>query len=433
MIGFALSPGTMRRFWCGQVLLLALLYPLVCQAEVLSLNWLVGEALKNNRELLAAQSRLSAYEKRIPQAGSLPDPMLSVGYQNDGSSEYTYGDSPDAKWMFEVSQTFPFAGKRGLRTDMARTDLAGRREDYEALRRRTIRTVREAYLDLFLTHKSLDIYAGKGNLLNRIEEAALSRYASGTVPQRDVVMAQTEKYMLREKEEMARQRIETLEGTLNLVIGRDAALPLGRPADSLEASKFEGNLNALIDKAYANAAEIRVREKMVTASELKVGMSKREFFPDITLNAGYEQRGSDYTDMYKLSASFNLPVYFKTRQEPAVQEASDYLLEAKHDLAGTKFMIASTIRENLAAVSTADHLMALYRNALIPKTSQDFQASLSAYETGKAGVETVVGPLKSALDYELLYWSQLVEREKAIARIDALTGDNLDRYGPQGE
>jgi outer membrane protein TolC len=433
MTGFALSPRTMRKFWCCQALILVLLYPLVCRAETLSFNWLVAEALKNNREILAMQSRLSAYEQRIPQAGSLPDPMLLVGYQNDGSSRYTYGDSPDAKWMFEFSQTFPFAGKRGLLTEMAKADFAGRREDYEALRRRTVRTVRESYLDLYLACKFLDIYAEKRDLLNRLEEAALNRYASGTASQRDVVMAQTEKYLLLEKEEMARQRIQTLEGALNLIVGRDVALPLGRPADSLEPSKFAGNLSALIQKAYENAAEIRSREKMVTASELKVGMTKREFFPDVTLNAGYEQRGSDYTDMYKLSASFDLPVYFKTRQRPAVQEANAYLSEAKYDLEGTKFMIASSIRENLAVVSAADQLMDLYRKALIPKTSQDFQTSLAAYETGKTEVETVFNPLKSILDYKLFYWSQFVEREKAIARIDALTGDGLDRYVLQGE
>jgi len=263
----------MRIFWCCQILMLAFMYPLVCQADVLSLNWLVTEALKNNRGLLAAQSRLSAYEKRIPQAGSLPDPMFSVGYQNDCSSEYTYGDSFDAKWMFEVSQTFPFAGKRGLQTEMAKTDFAGRQEDYEALRRQTVRTVREAYLDLFLVYKSLDIYVGKRSLLDQLEKAVLSRYASGSTQQRNVAMGQTEKYMLLEKEEMARQKIKTLEGTLNLVVGRDASFPLARPVDTLEASKFEGNLNALIEKAYENAAEIRAREKMVSASELKVGMS----------------------------------------------------------------------------------------------------------------------------------------------------------------
>jgi len=420
-------------FFCCQVLLLILLFPVVCQAEVLSLKWLVEETLKNNRELLAAQSRLSAYERRIPQAGSLPDPMFLVGYQNDGSSRYTYGDSPDAKWMFELSQTFPLAGKRGLRMEMAKTDYAGLREDYEVLRRRMVRSVNESYLDLFLACKSLNLIAKKRTFLNQVEEAVLNRYASGMTEQRDVVMAQTEKYMLLEKEEMLKQRIQTLEGNLNLVIGREAGLSLARPADFLEPSKFEGNLDFLIQKAYENAAEVKVKEKTVTASELKVGMAKREFFPDVTLNAGYEQRGNDYTDMYKLSASVNLPVYFKSRQRPALQEASAYLQEAKHDLAGTKFMIASSIREYLAAISAADQLMVLYRKALIPKTQQDFQTSLAAYETGKTGVETVIGPLKSLLDYEILYWTQLVEREKAIVRIDVLTGEGIDHVTLQRE
>jgi hypothetical protein len=30
--------------------------------------------------------------------------------------------------------------------------------------------------------------------------------------------------------------------------------------------------------------------------------------------------------------------------------------------------------------------------------------------------------LKALLDYELLYWTQFTEREKAIARIEALAG-----------
>jgi len=433
MTGRDVSQKNTGLFFRCQALILVLLLPVVCQADVLSLQWLVEEALKNNRELLAAQSRLSAYERRIPQAGSLPDPMFLVGYQNDGSSRYTYGDSPDAKWMFELSQTFPLAGKRGLRTEMAKTDFAGLKEDYEALRRRTVRSVNESYLDLFLACKSLDLIAEKRGLLNHVEEAVLNRYASGMTEQRDVVMAQTEKYMLLEKEAMLKQRIQTLEGNLNLAVGREAGLPLARPPDFLEPSKFEGNPDLLVQKAYENAAEIKAKEKMVTASELKVGMAKREFFPDVTLNAGYEQRGNDYTDMYKLSASVNLPVYFKSRQEPALHEASAYLQEAKHNLAGTKFMIASSIRENLAAISAADQLMVLYRKSLIPKTRQDFHASLAAYETGRTAVEMVIGPLKSILDYELLYWTQLSEREKAIARIGVLTGEGIDRFTSQGE
>jgi hypothetical protein len=42
---------------------------------------------------------------------------------------------------------------------------------------------------------------------------------------------------------------------------------------------------------------------------------------------------------------------------------------------------------------------------------------------------TVISRLKALLDFEQLYWAQFVEREKAIARLDALTGAGTPEAG----
>ena len=84
-------------------------------------------------------------------------------------------------------------------------------------------------------------------------------------------------------------------------------------------------------------------------------------------------------------------------------------------------MTVSGIRDNLSMFRSAENLMELYRNALIPKASQDFDLALSGYGTGRSDVLTVITRLKSYLDYELLYQGQLTERAKAVARIEALT------------
>jgi hypothetical protein len=94
------------------------------------------------------------------------------------------------------------------------------------------------------------------------------------------------------------------------------------------------------------------------------------------------------------------------------------------DLEGAKLMVASSIRENYAMASSAKRLMDLYRNALIPKSSQDFEAALANYSSGRGDALTVITRLKSLLEFELLYWTQFVEREKAVARIEALTGES---------
>jgi hypothetical protein len=66
--------------------------------------------------------------------------------------------------------------------------------------------------------------------------------------------------------------------------------------------------------------------------------------------------------------------------------------------------------------------MALYKDGLIPKANQDFELALAGYVTGKVEAITVITRLKALIDYELLYQGQFVQREKGIARLEAVAG-----------
>jgi cobalt-zinc-cadmium efflux system outer membrane protein len=402
------------------VALVVWLLPQTVSAETLALEPLIAEALTNNRELRAAESRITAAGLRITQALGLPDPMISIGYQNEGLTNYTYGDSPDAQWMYSVSQTLPFFGKRDLKQAMAAADTEWARAVYEALQLRVVARVKELYWDLSLLHRNLDLVGERVSLFARIEEAALARYASGTAPQADAVMAQTEKYMLRERETMLTQKIQSLEAMLGLTLGREThssfARPVPVPLDSYVPDEAE-----LIRKAHAQSPEIKTREKMVAAADARVNMLKREYYPDFTLSGSLAQRPGEYRNMWGISTAVNIPIFYKTKQEPAVREAEAALQGARHELEAAKLMAVSGILDNLAMFRAAENLMDLYRNALIPKAAQDFDLALSGYGTGRSEVLTVITRLKSFLDYELLYQGQLTERAKAVARIEALT------------
>jgi outer membrane protein TolC len=365
--------------------------------------------------------KAAAAEHRIMPAQSLPDPMLTFGYQNTSLSTYNYNKDDSSYWIVSASQMFPYPGKRGLKGEMARADAEGQKAILEAMRLRVVSRIKELYNDLFLAYKMIDILQEKIDLFTRIEGAALARYSTGTGPQQEVLMAQTEKYMILERQEMFRQKIQSLEAMLNLTAGRAPTDPLGRPKQ-LASTKIDLTLDELTKKAYEASPEIRVKEKMLAASEAKLQMAKKEYYPDVTINAGVNQVGPDFQNMYLLTASVNLPVYFKTKQEPAVKEATAFVSETRRDLEATKLMLASTIRDNYSMMRSAEKQLDLYENALIPKSTQDYQLALSGYGAGKIEALTVISRLKSFLDVELLYWNQFVEREKALARITAITG-----------
>ena len=396
------------------------LFPGVASAETLALEPLIREALANNRDLRVAESRIPAADFRITQAWGLPDPMISLGYQNDGLTRYNYGDSPDAQWMYSISQTLPFFGKRDLKQAMAKADAEGVREAYEALRLRVAARVKELYYDLALIYRNLDLVAERGVLFARIEEAALSRYASGTASQADAVMTQTEKYMLREREAMLQQKIQSLEAMLSLTIGREKPSSFARPTP-VPLNSYVPDEAELIRKVYALSPEIKNRERMIAAAEARINMLKREYYPDFTFSGSLAQRPGEYTNMWGIATSVNIPIFYKTKQEPAVREAQAAMEGAKHELEAVRLMAVSNIRDNLSMFRAAENLMALYRNALVPKAAQDFDLALAGYGTGRSDVLTVITRLKSYLDYELLYQGQLTERAKAVARIEALT------------
>lgn len=395
----------------------------------LELQPLIDEALKNNHDLYVTDAKWKASSAKARQAGSLPDPMVMIGYQNEGWNEYTFGKMEGAQWMYSLSQMFPFPGKRSLKEEMASRDADTAGAMHRAARLAIVARVKELYFDLFLVYKDLDLIRERTVLFGRIEEAALARYATGMGQQQEVLMAQTEKYMLLEREAMLEQKRRSIEAMLTAAAGRDEQRPFGRPAEPA-ATTFTASEDELVRQALENSPEVQSRQKMLMASEAGTRMAQREFFPDVTLTGTVGKRSGEFEDMWSLTATFNIPLYFRSRQSQALAEARAMSTAAVHDLANTKNMLASNIRDSAAMIRSAERLMGLYRQGLIPKTHQDFELSLSGYRTGKVEGITVVSRLKALLDYETSYWTQFTEREKAISRIEALTGGEIGGQGP---
>lgn len=393
-------------------------------ADELILNDIIEEALRNNRGLLAASSRLSSARLRPPQARSLPDPMFMLGYQNEGWSKYSYGEMEGAQWMMSLTQTVPFPGKLSLKGKMADVETGSLSASYEALKQRIVLQAKESFFDLFLIHKSLEILEYQRGLLSKVEDAASARYSTGMAPQQEVLMAQTEKYMLSEKEEMLKQKKQAVEAMLNLTLGRDALSPLGMPSQ-LTYTPMNHSLDELIKKAIEQSPEIKIRQKMLEAGTLKKDMSKKEYYPDFTFTGSVFKREEPFQDMWSLSTAVNIPIFYKKKQRNALLEANSIVSEAQHELESVRQTLASEVRESYSMVKTAEALMGLYKEGLLPKARQGYESATTGYITGRIELITLIRSLKSLFDYEILYWAQFVEREKAAARLNALIGSGL--------
>ena len=288
----------------------------------MTLDELIDEGLRNSPDILASQARADAAGYRIPQAKSLPDPMFMFGYQNEGFQRLTLGsaDAPQAMGMSSLSQMFYFPGKRALKGEMATRDAESLAALSDAAKHRVVAQIKVVFYDLFLAYKTLDILKDRTALFSKIEDAAQSRYASGTGMEQEVIMAQTEKYMILEKEEMQRQRMQALQGMLNATVGREVGSPLGRPTLP-PATRFPAALEEVVSMAKDHSPDVRSKQKMVEGAEAKVKMAKKEYYPDVTVGASWFPRTGGMVDMWNLTFTVNLPIYYRTKQQQAVGEA----------------------------------------------------------------------------------------------------------------
>jgi outer membrane protein TolC len=303
---------------------------------------------------------------------------------------------------------------------MVKRDVEGMEAMHELLQHKIAARVKELYYDLFLAYKNIEILQDKRDIFAHIEDLTMTRYAAGKAVQQEVLMAQTEKYMLLEKEEMLKQKIQSLEAMMSATLGRQKVEVIPNPSEPAY-KLFSLSADEAVDMALARSPEIKYRSKMIAAAEVKELMAKREYFPDLAISAGYYNRSGDFKDMWSATATINIPLYFLTKQKPAVAEARANISSAKQELAAVKLMLTAAIKDNYSMLRSSEKLMDIYKSALIPKNSQDLEQALTNYSTGKADASAVISRLKTLLDYETLYWGQLVEREKAIARLQAIT------------
>ena len=286
------------------------------------LTKLVEESVAARPELRQAQELARAERARVSQAGSLPDPVVTLGIQNDGFDGLKIGEMDSSYYLLMVSQGVPWPGKLWLRTDLAR--LAAEQAD-AGLARALLTTeadVRRGYLALLLVRDRLALLAELEGIWQKSAEIARARYESGEGAQSDVLRAQLELNRLQQR----RWALQSDERVTVQGLNRLRAHPLDEPIPT-SVHVVDLPLPPVDDEAkdWADAAErspeLRQARLATTAAETGLSLARRGLIPDIALSAGIMPRGG-LDPMWQAGVSFTVPVWAWRKQGRAVAESS---------------------------------------------------------------------------------------------------------------
>ncbi|HEX9348554.1 MAG TPA: TolC family protein, partial [Gemmatimonadales bacterium] len=149
------------------------------------LQSLVAEALAQNPTIAQRQAAVRAATLRIRPAGSLPDPMLTVGVMDLVLPHFDFNQSDFTEADVELSQEIPWPGSLGARSGVMRAAAAGARAEEGTVRRELTSAMAVAYSRLGYTVTALETLRHQRELLEAAVQLSTTRYATGAAPQSD--------------------------------------------------------------------------------------------------------------------------------------------------------------------------------------------------------------------------------------------------------
>lgn len=390
----------------------------------LRLEALVQQALERNPEIQAARRVVDARRARVPQARAWPDPKVSVSYGGNQLPPFTLMRAdPSSNRQFMAEQEIPYPGKTRLRGQIAQREADAEALAYEAVWRRVVAEVKQAYFDLYFIDQSLSTVRKDRELLEKFEQIAEKRYAVGKAAQQDAIKAQVEISKLTERQTVLEQMRRILEAQLNSLRNLPVDTPLGESA-SITESFLALSLEEFESAAQANYPALKRQGTMVEASRVAVELARRELRPNFSIGYAYMQR-SALPDMKGITFSTTLPVFRRTKQDQAIAETAANLEASKRMADNELTVLRYRVKQEYLQAQASDQLLALYSKGVVPQSSLALESSLSSYEVGMTDFLTVLSNFTTVLDYELAYHQQLAEHEKAVARLEELTALEL--------
>jgi outer membrane protein TolC len=385
-------------------------------ATNLTLAAAVDTAVRDNAQLLSLRARWAAERERPVQARALPNPMLTYS----GMDTAEGGDWPGgSERRIMVQQAFPWFGKRDLRSRIAEKEADAMRHELDAMTRDVVMRVQSGFYSLSAETRAIALTRDEIGVLGRMAEIAKSLYETGAREQVDLIQAQSEVTLLRQRllERIARET--TLRARLNALMNRraDAALP---PLAPPPTPAIPPEAVALFDQAATNSPDVLAAQTQVERYELERRLMQKESLPDYSL--GFEYRDiRDDDNMAMFTIGVELPIHFE-KNRAGVREAEHMREASQANREAAERENAFEIQDARFRIETAQRTLDLVRRELIPQAEARLNAHEVAYRTGKADFLDFLGSERLLLDTRLMAIEAEAELGLQAARLEQAAG-----------
>ncbi len=392
------------------------------------LERLVNEALANNPELKALEDREDAFSQRPSQEESLDNPKVGFALLAIPTNSFSFTQEPMTQKQISISQKIPFPGKLPLKGDIARKETEIVREDYEENKNELVMQVKDAFRNLLLIDKTIDVTKENRDLLREFVKTTETKYAVGEGIQQDVLKAQVELSKMTDALITLAQKKESMAAHLNTLLNR----PVDTPFREIEGIDIEGmkhrgfvfTQDELQKIAEADRPVLIGARHRIERSRLALRLAEKNYNPDFDVGVSYGQR-DERPDFVSGFVMVTVPLWHKTKEDKKVAEERANIRQAIEQYNTMKNTLFFRIRDAVAQIGKYQKKIELFKTGLLPQSRAALESAISGYQVNKVDFITLVNNQVTLYNYEIEYYRAVTDYENKISDIEATVGKGL--------
>ena len=371
---------------------------------------LVAAVLARNPDLDVARATWRAAVAAYPSAVTLDDPMASYGV-----APFSIGSDVPFGQRIEINQKLPWPGKRKLRGDAAIADGEAMQADYESLRLDLAEATVQAFDDLYIAARALEINHHHRELLDRIEKSAMAQYTAGHASQQDPIEAHTHILELERERLMLEKQQRVAIVMLNRLLHRkpDAELP-PPPARLVVAASTPAEAGHAHPKQVAASARIRARQADLDEANLA-------FYPDFEVMGSYDSMWNTWQHRWMIGIGIEIPLQ-RGKRRADLERARAEKAKAAAELSSVTSTLEEGRERARREVDEATKSLDLYEKQLLPTARERIDAALAGFTAGQNPFSTVVMAEHALRDVELAIERTRTDLDHQLATLSRLEG-----------
>lgn len=393
------------------------------------LNGYLKEGAQANPGLQAAFAGFDAALNKVPQARAWPDFRLSFGIfttpieTRTGPQRIRYG----------VSQMLPWFGKRDLKASVADREAAALLAQAQGLKLALFRDISAAYFEYAYIGKALDFAREELALLKYFEALVEAQYTVSKAAYADFTRVQVERARTEERIASLEDYRLPMSERLRTLLGRPGGEILPMPGD-VAVMDTDWDDTMIISSILEHNLALAALDARAQAADAAESLARREFFPDLTVGVESVYTDSarmpgvvdDGKDPVIITFGINLPLDREARRA-AVRQAKNTTRATRLERADKAAGLEARAAGLLFGLRDGSRRLKLLSGTITPKARQTLNASMDAYQAGKASMLDLLTAEKTLIELELQYHRVLTDQAVRLAELDVLAGEEIPR------